>query len=133
MFNALLELFLKYEDFEKLLKPYIHTFGKYIRLYRPSFYVALAVGFLAYIAITALLSLFSGDIKKSTFDFAIQNRISGPAPSPELLIIDIDEKSIAELSPKFGRWPWPREMLAEVISGIEDGKTSAIYLNMLLS
>jgi len=133
LFNALLELFLKYVDFEKLLKPYIHKFGKYIRLYRPSFYVALAVGFLAYIAITAILSLSSGDIKKSTFDFAIQNRISGPAPSSEILIVDIDEKSIAELSPKFGRWPWPREMLAEVISGIEDGKPSAIYLNMLLS
>jgi hypothetical protein len=91
LFNALLELFLKYEDFEKLLKPYIHKFGKYIRLYRPSFYVALGVGFLGYIAITALLSLSSGDINKSTFDFAIQNRISSPAPSPELLIIDIDE------------------------------------------
>ena len=133
MFNALLDLFLKYFDFEKILKPYIHIFGEHIRRYRPNFYIALAVGFLAYIVFTLLLSLSSGDIKKSTFDFAIQNRISGPVASPEILIVDIDEKSIAELSPKFGRWPWPRELLAEVISGIEDTKPSAIYLNMLLS
>lgn len=133
MFSALLDLFLKYFDFEKILKPYIHKFGKHIRRYRPNFYIALAVGFLGYIAFTLLLSLSSGDIKKSTFDFAIQNRISGPVASPEILIVDIDEKSIAELSPKFGRWPWPREMLAEVISGMEDAKPSAIYLNMLLS
>ena len=133
MFSALLNLFLKHFDFEKILKPYIHKFGMHIRRYRPNFYIALAVGFLGYIVFTLLLSLSSGDIKKSTFDFAIQNRISGPSPSPEILIIDIDEKSIAELSPKFGRWPWPREMLAEVISGMEDAKPSVIYLNMLLS
>jgi CHASE2 domain-containing sensor protein len=133
LFSALLNLFLKHFDFEKSLKPYIHKFGKHIRRYRPNFYIALAVGFLGYIVFTLLLSLSSGDIKKSTFDFAIQNRISGPSPSPEILIIDIDEKSIAELSPKFGRWPWPREMLAEVISGMEDAKPSVIYLNMLLS
>ena len=133
MFKALIDLFLKYIDFEKLGKPYIHKFGKYIRLYRPSFYVALAAGFLLYITITALLSISAGDIKKSTFDFAVQNRISGPSPSPEILIIDIDEKSIAELSSKYGRWPWPREVLAEVISGIQDNKPSTIYLNMLLS
>jgi len=133
LLNLIVSFFLKFIDFEKLLKPYIHRIGKYVRIYRNNFYVVLAIGFLIYIAATLFIALSSDDIKKGTYDFAIKNRISSPAPSSQIIIIDIDEKSIAELSGKLGRWPWPRQILAEVIVGIQEFKPNAIYLNMLLS
>lgn len=133
MFNLIVTFLLKFVDFEKLFKPHIHKIGKYARLYRNNFYVILALGFLVYIFATLFLSLSSDDIKKGTYDFAIKNRISSPVPSNQIIIVDIDEKSIAELSGKLGRWPWPRELLAEVIAGIEAFRPKVIYLNMLLS
>lgn len=52
-----------------------------------------------------------------------------PDPHPALAIVDIDEKSLAS----HGQWPWPRTILAELVSKILDSGALAIGLDMLLS
>ena len=133
MISFLVNLLKKYIDIELLVKPYIHYLGIYVRKFRSPFYITLAVGFLGVIGFTLLLSLAKIDVKTSSYDLAIQKRLDGPSASSEIVIIDIDEKSIAELSPKFGRWPWSRELMAEVIAGLGEHKPSVIFMNMLIS
>jgi CHASE2 domain-containing sensor protein len=133
LLDFFVELIKKYVDVEYIFKPYTHFIGNIARRFRSPFYISLAIGFFLFIALSFIFSLTKENVKSSTYDFIIQNRLNSPAPSEDILIIDVDEKSIATLSPKIGRWPWPRSVLAEVIAGIEDQSPSVIYLNLLLA
>lgn len=133
MFDFLLSLIKKKYDYEKLYKPYIQHFSYYLRKFNREFYVGLAAAFLVYIAYTLVLAVAGSGFKAKSYDLAMQTRLSSPAPSESILIVDIDEKSIAHFSSTLGRWPWPRETLAEAIAGIEDLGASTIYLNLLLA
>lgn len=66
----------------------------------------------------------------STLDYRVQDLINqalAPAASEQVVIVAIDEKSLAQL----GRWPWPRELLAEAVSKL--GHARAVGLNLLLA
>lgn len=133
MLDIILSLIRKKFDYEKLYKPYVQHFSFYLRRFNREFYVGLAAVFLAYIAYTLALAIAGSGFKAKTYDLAMQTRLSGPAPSRNIIIVDIDEKSIAHFSNTLGRWPWPRETLAEAIAGIEELGASTIYLNLLLA
>ncbi|ALO47344.1 CHASE2 domain-containing protein [Pseudohongiella spirulinae] len=49
-------------------------------------------------------------LESITYDYRVQLTLDGEV-DPGLVIIDIDERSIAEL----GQWPWPRSVIAELI------------------
>ena len=53
------------------------------------------------------LSLISNEWMRDTF---LRLQVSN-APEPRVLVVDIDEASLAKLGP----WPWPRERLADLI------------------
>jgi diguanylate cyclase (GGDEF)-like protein len=66
----------------------------------------------------------------STLDYRAQDLINqtlAPDASEQIVIVAIDEKSLAQL----GRWPWPRELVAEAISKL--GHARAVGLNLLLA
>ena len=69
----------------------------------------------------------------STYDRMQQQRLWTSAPDPRLLIIDIDERSLADLAPEFGRWPWPRDTLASVLQYAEAQGARAIVFDILFS
>ncbi|MEW6054727.1 MAG: adenylate/guanylate cyclase domain-containing protein [Nitrospirota bacterium] len=48
------------------------------------------------------------------YRFHLRNLILKPAQPQDTLIVAIDEKSLRE----FGRWPWNRELMAELVNGI---------------
>lgn len=48
------------------------------------------------------------------YRFHLRNLILKPAQPQDTLIVAIDEKSLRE----FGRWPWSRELMAELVTGI---------------
>ena len=133
LINFLSEALKKYLNSEFLFKPIAFILGIYARKHRFPFYISLAIGFIIFMAISLALVVSDEDVKSSTYDYVIRNRLSSPKPSNEILIVDIDEKSIAELSQKYGRWPWPRELIAELIANLEDAKASTIYLNLILA
>jgi len=126
------QLFEKFNA-EKLLRPLAYLSGLYARKNRYKFYILSATFFLAFLFITLFLSLANEDVKSSTYDFVIKNRFSSPNANQDILILDVDERSIAQLSNKYGRWPWPREVIAEVIANIEESEPAAIYVNLILA
>lgn len=54
-------------------------------------------------------------------------------PDPNIVIIDIDERSLALMSESVGRWPWPRSIHADLLAGIVRQKPQAIVFDILFS
>ena len=69
----------------------------------------------------------------SKSDALLKIRFSSPAPAKDIIIVDIDERSLALLSKTKGNWPWPRDTLADGIQKISDLGARAILFNVLMS
>jgi CHASE2 domain-containing sensor protein len=100
---------------------------------RTSFYWLLAGLISLTIIVSSLLGLSLLGAEQSTFDTLMKIRWSSPKPSQEIVILDIDEKSLAKLAPSLGRWPWKREVMAEVLSEIEASGAQSIIFNVLIT
>jgi len=101
------------------------------------------LGTRAYLAIALLFSvLIVGDFgllgllsaaETRLFDTLVSHRIAVPRPDPDIVIIDIDEASLAAMAPQQGRWPWPNQVLGELVTGLEAQKPKAIVFDILFS
>lgn len=87
---------------------------------------------LAIMSVLALYYMQTGfleSVEAMTYDLRFK-ALRGPlAPDPEIAIVAIDEKSIAEL----GRWPWSRKRFAELIDYASEAGARAILLDVLFS
>lgn len=57
------------------------------------------------------------------------------SPDPDIVILDIDFRSFdaaERLNLGFGRWPWPRDVLAEALEFLSDAQTKAIIFRLSL-
>jgi adenylate cyclase len=54
-------------------------------------------------------------------------------PDPDIVIIDIDERSLAAMSETVGRWPWPRSIHAEMLEAIAWQQPKAVVFDILFS
>jgi serine/threonine-protein kinase len=75
--------------------------------------------------ITLLILAFSGSasfqsLERSAYDWGV--RSTDKQPSDKVAIIAIDDESIANI----GRWPWPRDLHAEIIQKLADGGAKVI-------
>jgi CHASE2 domain-containing sensor protein len=66
-------------------------------------------------------------------DAILKTRFSSPVASPEIVILDIDERSLGMLAPQHGRWPWPRAVLADGLSKVLAEQPRAVIFNVLIS
>ena len=65
-------------------------------------------------------------LRLKTFD--LYQIALAPKPTPQqVIIVDIDEKSLDEL----GQWPWPRSMLAKIIDKVGQAGAVAVGLDIL--
>ncbi|MBE0584190.1 MAG: CHASE2 domain-containing protein, partial [Desulfofustis sp.] len=62
------------------------------------------------------------------YDSLIRTQASGKT-AEQVVVIDVDEKSIAEI----GQWPWPRYRIAELIAALADMQPAAIGLDIIFS
>jgi adenylate cyclase len=69
---------------------------------------------------------FSNGVSQSTYDAMMRSRFYAAPSDPRVMIVDIDEASLARMAPEFGRWPWPRDTLASVQKFIEQAEPLAI-------
>jgi CHASE2 domain-containing sensor protein len=76
---------------------------------------------------------FTPDAPSNAHDTILKNRFSGPAASRDVVIVDIDERSLALLAPEHGRWPWPRSVLADGAQKLSDLGARAVLLNVITS
>jgi adenylate cyclase len=66
-------------------------------------------------------------LRLKSFDYLLANE---PAtPSQDITIITIDEEAIE----KYGQWPWPRNVLADLIVNLRQAQTGVIVMPILFS
>lgn len=75
----------------------------------------------------------SHGISLSTYDAMVHYRFHAEKPDPRLLIVDIDEASLARMGREFGQWPWPRDTLATVLDYLERQRPAAIVWDLVFS
>jgi CHASE2 domain-containing sensor protein len=94
-------------------------------------------GLVLLFSVWVLLDVFvlklTGGLAQSSFDAMVRARIFVAAPDPRIVVIDIDEASLARMGKEFGRWPWPRDTLATVLEHIEGQKPAAVVWDILFS
>ncbi len=76
---------------------------------------------------------FTGGLAQSSFDAMVRARVFVAAPDPRIVIIDIEEASLARMGKEFGRWPWSRDTLATVLDHIEAQQPAAVVWDILFS
>jgi CHASE2 domain-containing sensor protein len=67
------------------------------------------------------------------FDTLISHRLIVPTPDPDIVIVDIDEASLAGMAPEFGRWPWPNKVFGELVDRVGAQNPKAIVFDILFS
>lgn len=70
-------------------------------------------------------------IESKTYDFRLQlrNRLKAPQPRGDIVIVAIDEQSLAEV----GRWPWSRGEMARLLRGVAAGRPKVIGVDIMFS
>jgi adenylate cyclase len=96
---------------------------------------------LALIAL-AVLALFGAErfavpvldpLENRLLDGFVRHQAAKLAPDPDIVIVDIDEKSLEAMQDAAGRFPWPREVYATLVEGLAAQKPRAIVFDMLFS
>ena len=96
------------------------------------FYVGLAVVVSA-VAVFAIATGSTAGMKNKAYDLIMKARFQHPAPDPEIVVVDIDEPSLAAMAPEYGRWPWPRNLMGELVEGIAQQQPRAIVFDIMFS
>ncbi len=96
-------------------------------------HAALAALLIAWAAFQRFGPVRSQGIAAATFDLMQRHRVGASAPDPRLLIVDVDERSLADLSAEFGRWPWSRDTLATVLQQAQAEGAAAVVFDILFS
>lgn len=100
-----------------------------------AFYLAVLI-FLAFFVEIFWLRLFQPlENRLSDTLIAHHAQLATPEnqPDPDIVIVDIDERSLVALADSVGRWPWPRAIHAELLQGIEQQNPRAVVFDILFS
>jgi CHASE2 domain-containing sensor protein len=103
------------------------------RRWKSSFYFYLAGLFTLFTAADAAFLHTTAEMRQAAFDAMVRYRIIVPEPDPDIVIVDINEASLAAMAKEYGRWPWPRQVLGEFLEQIEKQQPKAVVFDILFS
>jgi adenylate cyclase len=66
-------------------------------------------------------------------DFFVRQQAQHLQPDPDIVIVDIDDASLARMQDIAGQWPWPRSVHGELVRGIAAQQPAAIVFDILFS
>jgi adenylate cyclase len=66
-------------------------------------------------------------------DLFVRQQALDLKPDADIVIVDIDDTSLARMQDVAGRWPWPRSVHGELVRGIEKQQPKAIVFDILFS
>jgi adenylate cyclase len=98
-----------------------------------NFYLHLAGLFSLFALVDVLFLHQIVDMRQKSYDLVVKNRIVKPAPDPQIVVVDIDEKSLAAMAKEYGRWPWPRQVLGEFVESLSQQGPKAVVFDVLFS
>jgi adenylate cyclase len=90
--------------------------------------LALAVLAAAFLEIFWLHAL--APLENRLLDRFVRAQAARLAPDPDIVLVDIDEKSLAAMEKEFGRWPWSRLAYASLLQGLAAQKPRAIVFDV---
>jgi CHASE2 domain-containing sensor protein len=80
--------------------------------------------------LVAILALyrpsFTSRLDDSVYDHTLRWAGTNP-PSNRVVIVDIDERSLA----KYGQWPWRRDLIARLIARLRDARAAVVALDIM--
>ena len=103
------------------------------RKLKNNFYIYLATLFTLLILLDAGVFHVGENMRDKAFDFMVKHRVFQPNADPDIVIVDINEASLAALAKEYGRWPWPRQVLGEFVENIQAQKPKAIVFDIVFS
>ena len=123
----------KNEKSHKIIRAKELIFLALVRRLGKRFYWYLAVVISLFAVLDLNQTRLISGMQTTTYDFLMRHRINYPAPDNDIVIIDIDDASLKAMAGRFGRWPWPREVMGAVIEKLEKQKPKAIVFDILFS
>ncbi len=97
----------------------------------PLLLIALAVALVAATEFAGLRLLLPLESRVS--DFFVRLHAKDLQPDPDIVIVDIDDYSLARMGGIAGSWPWPRSVHGELITGIARQQPKAIVFDILFA
>jgi adenylate cyclase len=94
-------------------------------------------GFALAVLVLAALEIFElrwlAPLENRLLDAFVRSHAARLAPDPDIVIVDIDDPSLARMGEKqeIGRWPWPRAVHAELLEGIAAQSPRAVVFDVL--
>ena len=76
---------------------------------------------------------FLRPIENRLLDSFVRTHAAALAPDPDIVLVDIDEKSLAQMEKEAGRWPWPRVVYADLVEGLAAQKPRAIVFDLMFA
>jgi CHASE2 domain-containing sensor protein len=101
--------------------------------WKSSFYLYLAGVFTLFAVLDTTLLHVTAEMRQGAFDAMVRYRIVAPKPDNDIIIVDINEASLAAMASEYGRWPWPRQVLGEFLEQIEKQQPKAVVFDILFS
>jgi adenylate cyclase len=103
------------------------------RKLKNNFYIYLA-GLLTVLVLLDASTFGVGlNMRDKAFDFMVKYRVLQPSADKDIVIVDINEASLAAFSKEYGRWPWPRQVLGEFVENIQAQDPKAIVFDIVFS
>ncbi len=63
-------------------------------------------------------------------DWLVEHQAKNLKPDPDIVLLNIDDRSQTQMESKVGRWPWPRAVYAEVVEAIARQQAKAIVFDL---
>lgn len=98
-----------------------------------NFYLYLAALLTLFVLLDAGVFHVGENMRQKAFDFMVRSRMIVPKPDKEIVIVDVNEASLAAMAKEYGRYPWPRQVFGEFLENIETQKPKAIVFDILFS
>ncbi|ATX80410.1 sensor domain CHASE2-containing protein [Mariprofundus aestuarium] len=117
----------------QLLNMRTHLAERIAQLLKYSFYLYLAGLFSIFAVLDATVLHVTSEMRQTAFDTMVRYRIVVPKPDPAIIIVDINEASLAAMAADYGRWPWPRQVLGEFLEQVEKQQPKAVVFDILFS
>ena len=118
---------------KKIVEHVLPLIGSRTRRWEMHFYLLLAVVMGMFVIGDFFLRGMTAERGENVDDQLLALRISSPVPSANILIIDIDERSLERVGRDYGRWPWSNSVIAEAIANIAEAQPKAVLVNRIIS
>jgi adenylate cyclase len=76
---------------------------------------------------------FMRALENRLLDSFVRTQAALLAPDPDIVLVEIDEKSLAAMEKEAGRWPWPRVVYADLVEGLAAQKPRAIVFDIMFT